>query len=249
LRTGLGEQLRDKGIGFGAIEPFATPRRLALLVRELATRQPDQVTLRRGPAVKAAFGSDGSPTQAVLGFARSCGVAVEALDREETEKGSWLAYRQRPGRRDRRPARAHRGAALARLPIPKRMRWGAGEAEFVRPVQWVCMVFGRDAVQGSILGVQAGRLTRGHRFHAPGPFVVEEAAAWPRLLRAEGRVEPHFDSRKGMIREQVQALAARSAGRVVMDEDLLEEVTALCEWPTAIEGSFEERFLAVPPRC
>lgn len=246
--SGLGEQLRDKGIAFGAIEPYATPRRLALLVQGLATRQPDQVTVRRGPALRAAFGADGAPTQAALGFAGSCGVAVEALDREESDKGSWLAFRQTTEGGVTSDLLAPMvEAALARLPIPKRMRWGAGEAEFVRPIQWVCLVFGREGVPGSVLGVRADRFTRGHRFHAPGPFVVEEAAAWPALLRAEGRVEPSFDARKAMIRQQVEALAARCGGRVIMDEDLLEEVTALCEWPSALEGSFEERFLAVPP--
>ncbi|QIK38988.1 glycine--tRNA ligase subunit beta [Caldichromatium japonicum] len=244
----LSAQLAEQGLSFAEIEPFAAPRRLALLVRQLATRQPNQESVRRGPAVKAAFDTEGRPTQALLGFARSCGVEIEALAREETPKGAWFVYRQYvPGRPTAELIPALVETALAELPIPKRMRWGDGDASFVRPVHWVCLMLGPEPIPGQVLGIAAEPKTYGHRFHHPEPISLNEAAEYPERLRREGSVEPSFAKRRAWIREQVEALAVGERLRARIDPELLDEVTALVEWPQAILCRFDERFLELPP--
>ncbi|MFB1487184.1 MULTISPECIES: glycine--tRNA ligase subunit beta [unclassified Thiocapsa] len=242
------EQLDGAGIGFETIEPFASPRRLALLVRGILTRQPDREILRRGPAVQSAFAADGQPTKAALGFAGSCGVPVDALAREVTDKGEWLAFRSTvSGALTTSLVPELTDAALARLPIPKRMRWGEGSEEFVRPVHWVCLVLGTEAIPGRILGTEAGRHTQGHRFHHPEPINVPEATEYAELLRSCGSVEPDFERRRDLVRSQVEALAAAKGLRARVDDALLDEVTALVEWPSAILGHFDAAYLAIPP--
>jgi glycyl-tRNA synthetase beta chain len=244
---GTAQGLSERALTYSEIETYATPRRLALVVRNLATRQPDQEQVRRGPALASAFAADGQPTKAAEGFARSCGVTVGELQRESTEAGAWLVFRQlRPGRQTVELVVGIVEQALSRLPIPKRMRWGAGEAEFVRPVHWVSMLLGEEPIHGSLFGLGIGRETRGHRFHHPQAIDIPSAAGYAELLRTQGRVEPSFDRRRAMIRGQVEALAADVGGPAGLDPELLDEVTALCEWPTAILGAFDERFLAVP---
>lgn len=250
FRDGIEQQLRDAALSFEGSEPFATPRRLALLVRGLSERQPDQEVIRRGPAVQAAFGADGKPSPAALGFARSCGVAVGDLERQATEQGTWLVFRRvQPGRPTAELLPAMVEQALGGLPIPKRMRWGAGEEQFVRPVHWVCLVFGDQMVPGRVLGIEAGRATYGHRFHAPAALSLGRAAGYADLLRTKGWVEPAFAKRRENIRGQVEALADSVACRARIDEALLDEVAALCEWPVALLGSFSEEFLEVPPEA
>ncbi|RKT44105.1 glycine--tRNA ligase subunit beta [Thiocapsa rosea] len=242
------EQLDGAGIGFETIEPFASPRRLALLVRGILTRQPDREILRRGPAVQSAFGPDGLPTKAALGFAGSCGVPVDALAREVTDKGEWLAFRSTlSGALTTSLVPDVTEAALARLPIPKRMRWGEGSEEFVRPVHWVCLLLGTEAIPGRILGTEAGRHTHGHRFHHPDPINVPDATEYAELLRSRGSVEPDFKRRRDLVRSQVEALAAANGLRARVDDALLDEVTALVEWPSAILGHFDAAYLAIPP--
>ncbi|MCG6941225.1 MAG: glycine--tRNA ligase subunit beta [Thiohalocapsa sp.] len=239
-------QFDAHGLTHGSIESFATPRRLSLLVRELATRQPDREDVRRGPAVKAAFDAEGQPTKAALGFAKSCGVEVSELAREETDKGAWLVHRRAEtgqATQDLLPELA--ANALGKLPIPKRMRWGAGEVSFVRPVQWVCAVFGDKAVPGTLMGVEIGNQTYGHRFHHPQPITIETPTDYAASLR-RAHVEPEFAARRESIYEQVKALAASVDGEASMPSDLLDEVTALCEWPVAVLGHFDEAFLEVP---
>jgi len=249
FKQGFEDQLQQHRLGFSRIEPFATPRRLALLVRELVTRQPDQEVTRTGPALQAAFDAQGQPTKAASGFARSCGVAVEELQQEETPKGSRLVFRQvRQGRNTRDLIVDMTARALETLPIPRRMRWGEQDAEFVRPVHWITIVFGEESVAGRLFGIDAGRLTRGHRFHAQAPALpIPSASEYAQLLRTRGKVEPSFAIRQETIREQVQTLAEDAGGRAVMGEDLLDEVTALSEWPYAIIGAFDEGFLEMPP--
>ncbi|MGB7550662.1 MAG: glycine--tRNA ligase subunit beta [Chromatiaceae bacterium] len=244
---GLKGQLAQHHLGYGAVETFATPRRLALLVRNLEAAQPDQELVRHGPSLRAAFDGMGQPTPAAMGFARSCGVEISAVEQEETDKGTWLVVRQRQaGRATRDLLVSMVERSLASLPIPKRMRWGDRDEEFVRPVHWVVLLFGDEQVEGQVLGVMIGRETYGHRFHRPGAMLLWVPGDYADLLRETGRVEPDFNLRREHIRQQVQALAVEAGGYVVMHDELLDEVTALCEWPSAILGGFDPKYLEVP---
>ncbi len=244
---GLKGQLAQHHLGYGAVETFATPRRLALLVRNLEAAQPDQELVRRGPSLKAAFDDTGQPTPAAMGFARSCGVEMTAVEQQESDKGAWLVVRQRQaGRATSELLVPMVERALASLPIPKRMRWGDRDHEFVRPVHWVVLLFGDEQVTGQVLGVVIGRETHGHRFHRPGAMRLWVPGDYADLLRETGRVEPDFNLRRENIRQQVQSLAVDAGGNVVMHDELLDEVTALCEWPSAILGGFDPKYLEVP---
>ena len=245
---GVEKGLREAGLAFAAVERFATPRRLAVRVRRLAGQQPERPLEKRGPPVKAAFDAGGAPTQAALAFARGCGVEVAALERLDTPKGQWLVYRGvEPGARtvDLLPAIVI--AALDGLPIARRMRWGAGEAQFVRPVHWVVMLYGRDVVPVEILGVPSSNLTYGHRFMAPKAIRLAAPSAYVAQLRKRGRVLADVNERREAIRQGVQAAAERIGGAAVMSESLLDEVTGLVEWPVPLAGRFDARFLELPP--
>ena len=245
--TGVVQGLEKAGLEHGEVKSYATPRRLAITVDSLASEQPERSQERRGPAVKAAFDSEGHPTKAASGFARSCGVEVADLERMSTDQGEWLAYRTTlpPV-----PAAALLPGivsdSLAKLPIPKRMRWGDSDSEFVRPVRWLLMLMGGEVVEAEILGVRAGNLTHGHRFHAPDPLVINSSIEYVDALRERGHVVANFAERQSLVRGQVLKAAQTLNGNVVIDDGLLEEVTALTEWPCAVVGSFEERFLEVP---
>jgi len=250
FRDGVHKQLTDHALSCEDCEPFATPRRLALLVRGLVERQPDQEIVRRGPALQACFAPDGSPSQAASGFARSCGVEVADLEQQITEQGSWLVFRRaQAGRTAAELMPALVESALHGLPIPKRMRWGSGEEQFVRPVHWVCLVFGDQVVPGQVLGLPTGGETYGHRFHAPAALTLRQATDYAELLRSKGWVEPDFERRRSEIRAQVEGLAQHAGCRARIDDELLDEVAALCEWPVALLGSFSEEFLTVPPEA
>ena len=234
-------------LSHGAVRAYATPRRLAVVVENLAAGQADREIERRGPGVQAAFDADGKPTKAAEGFARSCGVEVSELNEIETDKGRWLAYRGTQAGKSLDallPEVIHE--ALNRLPIPKRMRWGAGDATFVRPVHWAVVLFDGRALEIEVLGVTAGQETRGHRFHHPQRIHLASAAEYEDKLESEGRVIVDFDRRRSLIEEQAQAAAGKLGGQPLMDNALLDEVTALVEWPQPIVGGFDERFLAVP---
>lgn len=244
---GVAGGLAEAGIAPGKVQAFAAPRRLALLCRGVPARQPDQAMERRGPALAAAFDEDGNPTRAAQGFAGSCGVAVEDLQRLESDKGAWLVHRYvEPGKDAAELIPGVVEAALAALPIPRRMRWGDSDAEFVRPVHWVVLLLGDAVVDARILGVRSGRETRGHRFHHPAPLYLAEPAAYAPLLETEGRVMPDFEARREAILGQVEAAATDLGGHALIDPDLLDEVAALVEWPCAIAGHFETRYLEVP---
>jgi glycyl-tRNA synthetase beta chain len=245
---GIATLLAEAGLKHGAIVHYAAPRRLAVYVPRLAERQPDQKVERRGPPVSAAFDAKGQPTRAATAFADSCGTDVASLGRVTEPKGEFLHYRGvRPGAGTLSLLPGIVQASLDRLPIARRMRWGAGEAEFVRPVHWVVMLFGRDVVPCTILGVQAGRQTRGHRFHAPKPLNVASPAAYARLLETRGKVLADFGARREHIREGVTALGVSLGGEALVADALLDEVTALVEWPVPVAGRFDDRFLALPP--
>ncbi|MFZ4791551.1 MAG: glycine--tRNA ligase subunit beta [Candidatus Competibacteraceae bacterium] len=247
FEQGLQSGLEKAGLPDNNLRRFATPRRLAVLIENVPTRQPDRQLERRGPAVSAAFGPDGTPTKAAEGFARSCGVAVADLQRQETDKGTWLVHVSlEPGAPTADLIPGIVVNALAGLPIPKRMRWGDRDDEFVRPVHWVVLLFGDDVIPATILGVQTGRITHGHRFHCPQPITITAPADYPQQLAETGNVIADFNERRAVVRAQAEAAAAALGGVAVIQPELLDEVTALVEWPVALAGNFERRFLAVP---
>ena len=244
---GICAGLEKQALGYNIAYPFATPRRLTVLVRGVDAAQADQTVERRGPALKAAYGADGQPTKAALGFANSCGVGVGELAKLETDKGAWLVYRsEQKGRPapELLPAILHN--ALDALPVPTRMRWGDGDAEFIRPVHWAVLLFGEEAVECEVLGVDSGRTTRGHRFHCPDPLTIDRPGDYARLLEERGKLIPVFSQRMERIRLLVDEAAELEGGIAAIDEDLLEEVTSLVEWPVAVVGSFDSAFLEVP---
>ncbi|PSF13523.1 glycine--tRNA ligase subunit beta [Marinobacter fuscus] len=245
---GIVKGLEDAGVSFGQVESFAAPRRLAVRIRDLADAQPDKAVEKRGPAVKAAFDDAGNPTRALTGFATSLGISPDQLDTMETDKGAWLVYRtveQGKPTVDLMPGLVEK--SLAALPIPKRMRWGAYKTEFVRPVHWLILLFGNKVIDTPVMNLKPGNKTRGHRFHCPKELIVPTPADYEVVLQQEGYVMADFAERREQIRTGVAALAEKEAGgRAVIDDDLLDEVTALNEWPVPLMGRFEERFLEVP---
>jgi glycyl-tRNA synthetase beta chain len=243
IRAGLAEA----GIPHGEARAFATPRRLALLVRNLEPMQPAQSVKLKGPPVSAAFDKSGEPTAAATKFAQKCGVGVEALSRLTEGKGEFLYFegtKQGLATAGLLPGIVQK--ALDALPIPKRMRWGSSAAEFVRPVHWLVLLYGTEVIPARILDTDAGRETRGHRFMAPAGLRLDTPADYERRLRDEGKVIADFAARRALIREQVSAAARTLSGEALLDEALLDEVTALVEWPSAVTGSFEARFLELP---
>ncbi len=246
--AGFESALKSADFPFGTVTAYATPRRLALSISEVGPEQPDRREQRRGPALAAAFDASGAPTKAAAGFARSCGVEPAALGRLKTAEGEWLVFEQRvPGRPLADVLAAMVETALAGLPIPKRMRWGARSAEFVRPVHWLVMLHGADIVPGVVLGLTAGRVTRGHRFHHPEPIVIPTADSYTALLAEPGHVIAAFDDRRTRVRTLAETLAATTGEQAVIDDALLDEVTALVEWPVPIAGTFDAHFLELPP--
>jgi len=245
---GITKGLEEAGIAFGKVEASAAPRRLAVRIRNLADAQPDKPVEKRGPAIKAAFDDSGNPTRALTGFATSLGVTADQLDTLETDKGAWVVYRMiEQGKPTVDLMAGLVEQSLASLPIPKRMRWGAHRTEFVRPVHWLVMLFGNKIIDTPIMGLTPGNKTRGHRFHCPKPLIIPTPADYEVVLEQEGYVIADFAKRREQIRSGVNALAETKAnGRAVIDEDLLDEVTGLNEWPVPLMGRFEERFLNVP---
>jgi glycyl-tRNA synthetase beta chain len=244
---GIARGLTEAGLDHHTVERFATPRRLAVRVRRLAERQPDRAIERRGPPLKAAYDAQGAPTQAALAFAKSCGIEVAALEQLETPKGVWLVYRgTEAGASTASLLPGIVQASLDALPIARRMRWGAGEAQFVRPVHWILMLFGKEMLPCDLLGVAASDVTYGHRFMAPKALRVATPAAYEGTLHKRGRVLADIHQRREAIRQGVMAEAARIGGNAVIAEALLDEVTALVEWPVPLAGRFDERFLELP---
>src|SRR5581483_3885097 len=243
VRSGLDKALLEHG----EVLSYATPRRLAVLVRKLAARQPDQDLKRRGPPVNAAFDAAGAPTRAALAFAESCGTTVEQLQRLDEGKGTFLFFiGTKPGAAAAELIPGIVKAALDSLPIPRRMHWGSSDAEFVRPVHWLLMWYGKDVLPVTLLDTAAGNVTFGHRCHAPKPLRITTPSSYERTLRERGYVLADFAARRSLIRERATAAAAELGGRALIDDELLDEVTALVEWPVPLNGRFEERFLALP---
>ena len=231
----------------GQAHSFAAPRRLAVLVSAVPEAQPDRDVERKGPSLKAAYDADGNPTRAAEGFARSCGVAVAELEQQETDKGTWLVYRTTErGQPVSQLVPLMVEQALASLPIPKRMRWGDCDEEFVRPVHWAVIMHGETVIETPVLGVVSSGRTRGHRFHANRDIELQQAGDYATRLKNDGCVIADFDERRRLIHDQVINAAGQHGGVAMVDDELLTEVTALNEWPVAVVGEFESDYLSVP---
>ena len=240
-------ELNQAGLTFDKIEWFAAPRRLAVKVLNLATQQPSKEIEKRGPAVSAAFDAEGKPTKAAEGWARGCGITVDQAERIATDKGEWLVHRAKiEGQPTKNLLNGIVANALAKLPIPKPMRWADKTVQFIRPVHTVTMLLGDELIEGEILGVASARTIRGHRFLGEKEFEIQHADQYPQLLREKGSVVADFNERKAEILAKSQAKATALGGVADIEESLLEEVTSLVEYPNVLAAKFEERFLAVP---
>lgn len=243
VRTGLDQA----GLAHREINAYAAPRRLAVLIHELAPTQPDKTIERRGPTLKAAYTASGEPAPALTGFLHSCGATLADLRVLKTGKGEWVTVTQRiQGAATTELIAAILRDALAALPIAKHMRWGAGDAEFVRPVHWAVLLYGDTVIDTTFYGVTTGRATRGHRFHHPEPIELATPADYTVRLRSPGYVLADFDARRERVHAAVQRAAQEADGTPIFDAELLAEVTALVDWPVPIVGGFDPRFLDVP---
>ncbi len=252
LDNGIKACLQENNIEFNTTtQPiFAAPRRIAALISDIATQQPEQQVSKRGPALSAAYNADGTPTKAALGFAESCGVQLADLGKQETDKGAWLYFAQTaPGKKTSELLPEFVAKALQQLPIAKRMRWGNGEYQFVRPVHWIVMLFGKEVVKANIFGVEADRYTYGHRIHHPKALKLADPSEYAEKLFKEGHVIAEFNQRQNMIEQQITECAKRVHGFAVLDANLLALVTGIVEYPQALLASFAEDFLRVPKEC
>ncbi|MEX6209869.1 glycine--tRNA ligase subunit beta [Providencia huaxiensis] len=240
-------ELDSANIAHGAVTWFAAPRRLALKVADLASSQPDREVEKRGPAISQAFGSDGQPTKAAEGWARGCGITVDQAERLTTDKGEWLLYRaQVKGQAVNELLVDMVSRSLAKLPIPKLMRWADKDTQFVRPVHTVTLLLGSDVIEGEILGIKSGRTIRGHRFMGEAEFTIDNAEQYPAILRERGKVMADYEERKAVIKADAEKAAQALGGNADLTDSLLEEVASLVEWPVVLTAKFEEKFLDVP---
>ncbi|UKH20917.1 glycine--tRNA ligase subunit beta [Actinobacillus pleuropneumoniae] len=240
-------ELNQADLSFEKVEWFAAPRRLAVKALGLATAQPSKEIEKRGPAVSAAFDADGKPTKAAEGWARGCGITVDQADRIATDKGEWLVHRAViEGQPTKNLLVDIISRSLANLPIPKMMRWGDKTEQFVRPVHTVTLFFGSELIEGEILGVKINNVIRGHRFLGEREFTISHADEYLTALREKGMVVADFNERKALILAKSQEKATALGGVADIEEDLLDEVTSLVEFPNVLTAKFEERFLAVP---
>ncbi len=231
----------------GPVHAYASPRRLGVMIEALARGQEDRKITQKGPPVSVAFDKDGNLTAAGSAFAKKCGVDPADLGRTKTGKGEWLSCDVvQTGRLASEVIPELVERALGALPVPRRMRWGDGDAEFVRPVHWVVLLHGKEVLDANIMGIAAGNETRGHRFHAPAPIFVREPAEYLDVLEKQGRVIADFERRLELVREGVAAAARTAGGAPVADDALYDEVTALVEWPVPLTGAFDEQYLALP---
>ncbi|CDH05244.1 glycine tRNA synthetase, beta subunit [Xenorhabdus bovienii str. oregonense] len=240
-------ELKNANLGHGEISWFAAPRRLALKVANLAVAQADREVEKRGPAIAQAFDTEGKPTKAAEGWARGCGITVDQAERMVTDKGEWLLYRAQVKGREAKELLADMvSSSLGKLPIPKLMRWGDKETQFVRPVHTVTMLLGSDVIEGEILGIKSDRIIRGHRFMGEAEFAIDNAEQYPAILQERGRVIADYYARKALIKCDAEQAAMQLGGVADLTDSLLEEVTSLVEWPVVLTAKFEEKFLEVP---
>ncbi|WP_305416960.1 glycine--tRNA ligase subunit beta [Photobacterium leiognathi] len=240
-------ELKAADLPHDGIKWYAAPRRLALKVTGLAENQPDKVVEKRGPAIASAFDADGNPTKAAQGWARGNGITVDQAERMVTDKGEWLLFKQEvKGQPAQTLLPELAAAALAKLPIPRPMRWGDKDTQFIRPVKTLTMLLGDELVEGTILGVASARTIRGHRFMGEAEFTIDNADQYPAILEERGKVMADYEARKAIIVADAQKAAQAVGGTADLEDDLVEEVTSLVEWPVVLTASFEEKFLKVP---
>lgn len=247
---GIEQGLKADHIGYESAKVYAAPRRLAVLVDKMQPRQDDVANEMLGPPVAAAFDADGNPTKAAEGFARKCGTTVEQLEQLDTGKGIKLAFHSvTPGKDSTTLLPGIVQQSLANLPIPKRMRWGSSRVEFVRPVHWLVMLMGNEVVDCEILGCKASQFSFGHRFHHNEPLQINNPTDYEMTLQETGHVLADFDKRCELVKNQVEQAAIEKGGHAEIDQALLDEVTALVEWPQALLGQFDEDFLRLPEQA
>ena len=240
-------ELDNAGLAHGKVEWFAAPRRLALKVANLAAAQADREVEKRGPAIAQAFDAEGKPSKAAEGWARGCGITVDQAERLTTDKGEWLLYRAHvKGESTEALLPNMIASSLAKLPIPKLMRWGASDVHFVRPVHTVTLLLGDKVIPATILGIPSDRVIRGHRFMGEPEFTIDHADQYPQILLERGKVIADYEQRKAKIKADAEEAARKIGGQADLSESLLEEVTSLVEWPVVLTAKFEEKFLAVP---
>ncbi len=243
----LTAELAAANLTHGDVTWYAAPRRLAVKIAGLAESAADREVEKRGPAIAQAFDAEGKPTKAAEGWARGCGITVDQADRMVTDKGEWLLYRAvEKGNKAKELLADMVSRALAKLPIPKLMRWGDKETHFVRPVHTVTMLMGADVIPGDVLGITSDRVIRGHRFMGEAEFTIAHADEYPAILETRGKVMADYDARKAMIKRDAEKAALALGGVADLTDSLLEEVTSLVEWPVVLTAKFEEKFLAVP---
>ncbi|ATF55163.1 glycine--tRNA ligase subunit beta [Morganella morganii] len=243
----LTAELAAANLTHGDVTWYAAPRRLAVKIAGLAESAADREVEKRGPAIAQAFDAEGKPTKAAEGWARGCGITIDQADRMVTDKGEWLLYRAvEKGNKAKELLADMVSRALAKLPIPKLMRWGDKETHFVRPVHTVTMLMGADVIPGEVLGITSDRVIRGHRFMGEAEFTIAHADEYPAILETRGKVMADYDARKAMIKRDAEKAALALGGVADLTDSLLEEVTSLVEWPVVLTAKFEEKFLAVP---
>ncbi len=249
LKDNIAQQLEQEQLNFSTIKAFASPQRLAVLVTSLQAEQEPQVIERHGPSADKAFDKDGIPTLACIGFARSCNVSADQLQIEDTPKGKRVYCRvEQLGKKTRDLLPEMINTAIKKLPISKPMRWGSGDISFIRPVQWVVMMLDKEVIDSHVLGEKTNKETHGHHFHHPKAITITHPKEYQQILHTYGMVIADFKQRKETIRKQIEKAAA-DVGKVIIDENLLNQVTSVVEWPIALRGQFSTDFLEVPPEA
>lgn len=247
FRDGMKAQLDKADIAYEAIDFLASPRRLAVSVKALATGQADKIVEKRGPAISSAFDADGNPTKAAEGWARSNGITVDQAERLKSDKGEWLLFKAEvKGQATKELLPAMIEHSLAKLPIPKPMRWGSNSMQFIRPTKTLTVLLGGELIDATVLGCKSDRVIRGHRFHGESEMTLDHADNYTSLLREKGFVIADYEERKALVKQQVMDAASAENGVADLDDDLLEEVCSIVEWPITYVGSFEDKFLDVP---
>ncbi len=254
----LGEQLRDKlaaelvgaQLEHGQAKVLASPRRIAITIESLSTEQAAREIERRGPNYDTAFDQNGVPTLACIGFARSCGVDVDQLQIKETPKGKWIyCHKHEPGNATADLLPSLVNEAIKKLSLKKPMRWGGNDLAFIRPVHWALLMLGRHTINCNLLGVDTHQQTYGHRYHHPEAIRIDDVNTYEQVLEQQGHVMPSFEKRKAKIRQDIEAVAHQNNHEAIIDEDLLDEVANIVEWPVVLMGNFNKAFLSVPPEA